>query len=183
MVEKARARGIDVHLDQYPYTAGSTMLKVILPPWVHEAGGHGIEPLKNSDVRRRIKKDMEQGIEGWENFAEMAGWGGVILAFCKKEKDLEGKSILQIARERGQEPAEAAFDILIKEEGDAIALIHAMSEDDVKTVMKHPLVMFGPMASPRLDGLTPGSPAPFPGFWGSMSGKRVSCPWKRRSGR
>lgn len=155
LVEKARARGVNVHMDQYPYTAGSTILKVILPPWIQEVGDRGMEQLKNPDVRRRIKRDMEQGIEGWENFSEMAGWEGIVLAFCKKEKELEGKSILQIAEEKGQEPAEAAFDILVEEEGDVIVVIHAMSENDVRTVMKHPLVMFGS------DGIaSPGRPHP-----------------------
>lgn len=155
LVEKARARGVNVHMDQYPYTAGSTVLKVILPPWIQEGGDRGMEQLRNPDIRRRIKKEMEQGIKGWENFSEMAGWEGIVIAFCKKEKELEGKSILQIAEERGQEPAEAAFDILVEEEGDVIVVIHAMSEDDVRTVMKHPLVMFGS------DGIaSPGKPHP-----------------------
>jgi N-acyl-D-amino-acid deacylase len=155
LVEKARARGLDVHLDQYPYTAGSTMLGVILPPWMKEKEPQVAEQLRDPEVRRRIKDDIETGIDGWENFVDIAGWEGIVLAFCKNEKELEGKSILEIAEERNQEPAETAFDVLMEEEGDVIAVIHAMSEEDVRTVMKHPLVIFG------TDGIpSPGKPHP-----------------------
>ena len=156
MVERARAQGIDVHLDQYPYNAGSTTLGSILPPWVHEGGlDQALERLKDPQVRSRIKKEMEQGIKGWENFVEFAGWESIVIAFCEKEKELEGKSILQIANARGREPAETAFDILLEEAGKVVMIVYAMSEDDVRTVMKHPLVMIG------TDGIpTSGKPHP-----------------------
>jgi len=156
MVERARAQGSDVHLDQYPYNAGSTTLGSILPPWVHEGGlDPALERLKDPQVRTRIKKEMEQGIKGWENFVEFAGWEGIVIAFCEKEKELEGKSILQIANERDQEPAETAFDILLEETGKVIMVVYAMSEVDVRTVMRHPLVMIG------TDGIpTSGKPHP-----------------------
>lgn len=155
MVEEARERGIDVHLDQYPYTAGSTMLAAILPPWMQEGKVGAVEQLEDPEVRHRVKEDLKRGIDGWENFLEITGWEGIVLASCKKEKELEGKSILQIAEERQQEPAETAFDILREEEGDVIAVIHGMCEEDVRMVMKHPLVMFA------TDGIpSPGKPHP-----------------------
>jgi N-acyl-D-amino-acid deacylase len=156
LVETARSQGINIHLDEYPYTAGSTMLASILPPWMHDGGlNQALERLKNPQIRLRIKGEMEKGIKGWENFVEFAGWEGIVIAFCEKEKELEGKSILQIANERDREPAETAFDILLEEAGKVVMVAYAMSEDDVKTVMKHPLVMIG------TDGIpTSGKPHP-----------------------
>jgi len=161
LVEKARSQGINIHLDEYPYTAGSTMLASILPPWMHDEGlDRALERLKNPKIRLRIKGEMEKGIKGWENFVEFAGWEGIVIAFCEKEKELEGKSILQIANERGREPAETAFDILLEEAGKVVMVVYAMSEDDVRTVMKHPLVMIG------TDGI-PSSGKPHPRAYGT----------------
>lgn len=155
-VEKARSQGVNIHLDVYPYTAGSTMLASILPPWMHEGGmDQALNRLKDPQIRLRIKRELEQGIKGWENFIEFGGWEGIVIAFCEREKELEGKSILQIADERNQEPAETAFDILLEEAGKVVMIIYAMSEEDVRTVMKHPLVMIG------TDGIpTSGKPHP-----------------------
>jgi N-acyl-D-amino-acid deacylase len=132
------------------------MLAYILPPWMHDGGmDQALERLKDPQIRIRIKREMEQGIKGWENFIEFAGWEGIVIAFCEKEKELEGKSILQIANERGREPAETAFDILLEEAGKVVMVIYAMSEEDVRTVMKHPSVMIG------TDGIpTSGKPHP-----------------------
>jgi N-acyl-D-amino-acid deacylase len=160
-VEKARSQGINIHFDVYPYTAGSTMLASILPPWMHDGGiDQALERLKDPQIRLRIKREMKQGIKGWENFVEFTGWEGIVIAFCEKEKELEGKSILQIANERNQEPAETAFDILLEEAGKVIMVIYAMSEEDVRTVMKHPLVMIG------TDGI-PTSGRPHPRAYGT----------------
>lgn len=156
LVERARDQGVDIHLDQYPYTAGSTMLASILPPWMHDGGiEQAIERLKDPQVRARIQKEFDQGIKGWENFSDFAGWEGIVLAFCKRQKELEGKSIREIADERRQDPAETVFDLLVEEKGEVIMVVHAMSEEDVRTVMKHPLVMVG------TDGIpTSGRPHP-----------------------
>jgi len=160
-VEKARGQGINIHLDVYPYTAGSTMLASILPPWMHDGGmDQALNRLKDPQIRSRIKGEMEQGIKGWENMIQFAGWEGIVIAFCKKEKELEGKSILQIANERNREPAETAFDILLEEAGKVVMVIYAMSEEDVRTVMKHPLVMIG------TDGI-PSSGKPHPRAYGT----------------
>ncbi|MBM4325006.1 MAG: amidohydrolase family protein [Deltaproteobacteria bacterium] len=132
------------------------MLASILPPWMHDGGlDRALARLKDPQIRSRIKREMEQGIKGWENFIEFAGWEGIVIAFCEKEKELEGKSILQIANEMNQEPAETAFDILLEEAGKVVMVIYAMSEEDVRTVMKHPSVMIG------TDGIpTSGKPHP-----------------------
>jgi len=156
LVERARDQGVDIHLDHYPYTAGSTMLASILPPWMHDGGiEQAIERRKDPQVRARIQKEFDQGIKGWENFVDFAGWEGIVLAFCKRQKELEGKSIREIANERRQDPAETVFDLLVEEKGEVIMVVHAMSEEDVRTGMKHPLVMVG------TDGIpTSGRPHP-----------------------
>ena len=74
LLEEAEKEGIDVSFDQYPYVAGSTMLGVILPPWVHDGGTNKvIERLNDPELRKKMVYDIEHGIPGWDNFVDFAG--------------------------------------------------------------------------------------------------------------
>ncbi|MED4750376.1 D-aminoacylase [Brevibacillus choshinensis] len=144
MIRQARADGIDVDMDLYPYTAGSTLLSAVLPPWCHEGGVQEmLLRLRDPENRRKIQHDMEHGIPGWENFAKSTGWDQVFVASAKHHKELEGKSIEEIARVRGQDPVSALCDTLIEEEGIATMVVFMMSEDDVRFIMKQPETMIG----------------------------------------
>ncbi|WP_035288149.1 N-acyl-D-amino-acid deacylase family protein [Brevibacillus massiliensis] len=144
MIKQARANGIDVDMDLYPYTAGSTLLSALLPPWCHEGGVQEmLQRLRDPEIRQKIANDMECGIPGWENIAKNAGWDQVFIASAKYRKELEGKSMKDIARERGQDPVTALCDILIDEEGIATMVIFMMSEDDVRFIMKQSETMIG----------------------------------------
>jgi N-acyl-D-aspartate/D-glutamate deacylase len=131
-------------MDLYPYTAGSTLLSALLPPWCHEGGVQEmLQRLRDPEIRQKIANDMECGIPGWENIAKNAGWDQVFIASAKYRKELEGKSMKDIARERGQDPVTALCDILIDEEGIATMIIFMMSEDDVRFIMKQSETMIG----------------------------------------
>lgn len=93
LLEKAKAEGIHVSFDQYPYVAGSTMLGVILPPWVHDGGTDRVlERLANSELRKKMVYDIENGIPGWDNFVEFAGLDQIFVTSVKidKNKDAVG---------------------------------------------------------------------------------------------
>ncbi len=125
LLEKAEKEGIRVSFDQYPYAAGSTMLGVVLPPWAHSGGTDKlIERLSDENERAKMKKDIANGIEGWDNFIEFAGIDQIFVTSVKteKNKDVIGKSLLEIGKMRGKDPLDAAFDLL-KEEENAVGMV------------------------------------------------------------
>lgn len=169
-LERARERGIDVCFDQYPYTAGSTLLSAILPPWA-VAGGTApmLERLRSRAERDRIKREIEQGLPpeagGWDNIARCAGWDGIYVTSVRSEENrwAEGRNLVEIAaaRGRGEEPADAALNLLL-EEGGAVGMIDFIaSEACIRQVLKHPLQMV------CTDGLLLGS-RPHPRSYGAF---------------
>lgn len=119
LLDKAQAEGIRVSFDQYPYVAGSTMLGVILPPWVHDGGTDKLlKRLENPEMRRRMICDIEQGIPGWDNFIDFAGLDQIFVTSVKTaaNEDLIGKNLIEIGQIRGKDPYEATFDLLYQEE-------------------------------------------------------------------
>ncbi|QTL97516.1 amidohydrolase family protein [Iocasia frigidifontis] len=146
-----------VSFDQYPYIAGSTMLSVILPPWVHDGGTEmAIERLKDESVRKRIISDIENGLPGWDNFIEFAGFDGIYITDTRTEKNSKyiGKNLLEIAELRKQKPFEAVFDFLIEEEIAVGMYDYYGREEDVVRLMCRP------EQNVCTDGLLGGKPHP-----------------------
>lgn len=146
MIFAAIARGERVSATQYPYTAGGTGLLAVLPGWAQEGGRpQTIERLKDPGIRARIRREIETTIEGWENLVAGAGFDGIQIASLPPQADqaLLGKRLSQIAAERGQDPWETLFQLLIDTEGRVGALYHMMSEEDVRTAMKYGFVTIG----------------------------------------
>lgn len=144
MVAAARAERIDVTVDQYPYTAGATGLDAVLPDWVHEGGIEKLqERLKDSKIREKIKKDIEAGIPGWENFIKEAGYDRIQITDFTEDRSLQGKNLAEIAHTRGNaDPADTVFDLLLETPSVGIVL-HMMSETDVRRVMTRPFMGVG----------------------------------------
>lgn len=145
LIDEARAEGLNVNCDQYPYTASSTFLSSTIPNWVHEGGIFKmIKRLKDDEIRKRLIREINEGISGWENPIKDSGWENIVLSmlFSKKYKDLEGMSIAKIAELQGKEPFDALFDLLIKEPN-AMVVLFEMCEADVINIIKHPATMIG----------------------------------------
>lgn len=155
MIDDARRGGVEVTIAQYPYTAGSTMLHAVVPPWYHAKGPDKLIQCLRED-RESIKKDIRERTD-WENFAKNNGWENIIASSVESEanKRYEGKSIAEIASMRGlDEPADAALDLLAEEELAVGMIIFCMDEGDVVRIMQHPTVSF------ITDGLLGGKPHP-----------------------
>jgi len=131
-IDAAQRRGLGVHADQYPYTAGSTILSAVVGDGRF---GGGLGTLTADDV---------------------------VIASAKGHAEWEGKSIAVLAREMNLEPLAAAHRILEAAPG-TTAVLHAMNEDDVRTVMKHPSTMIGSDGIPALDG------RPHPRLYGTFA--------------
>ncbi|MGL5477567.1 MAG: N-acyl-D-amino-acid deacylase family protein, partial [Clostridium sp.] len=119
LLKDAEDKGIKITFDQYPYISGSTMLGVILPPWVHDGGTDKlVERLKSKEMREKMIYDMKNGIEGWENFLEFIPLDSIYITSVKtlKNKDVIGKNLIEIGRMREKDPYNATFDLLLEEE-------------------------------------------------------------------
>lgn len=144
LIEEAREEGVDVTADFYPYTAGSTSLTACIPPWAHVGGiEEMIKRLKDPEQRLKIKLEIEEKTEGWENLANLAGWDRIIVASCEKNRHYEGLSISEIAKMNNKDPYDQAFDLIIEEEGRVQIVLHMMREEDMIQALKCPYTMIG----------------------------------------
>jgi N-acyl-D-amino-acid deacylase len=139
LMEKAKQEGIRISFDQYPYVAGSTMLGVVLPPWVHSGGTQKVlERLADKELRKQMIIDIEKGIEGWDNFIAFAGFEQIFITSTKTEKNVPmiGLSLLELAKRTGKDKYEALFDLLLEEEN-AVGMVDFYGkEEHIKTFMK-----------------------------------------------
>ncbi len=154
LIEAARARGVDVAADQYPYTAGGTGLEATIPSWAFEGGRDSLRArLTNPEIRARLKNELKTGSPGWWNITEAAGsWDGVVLTAARSQQyeQYQGKSIAAIAKELGKDPADVAWDMVLAGQGRVMAIYHMMSEEDVKTALRFPWVSIGSDAGASL---------------------------------
>ena len=154
------ARDIAVTHDQYPYGAGSTVLVALLPAWAQEGGASGtLARLVSSAERARIARDLERGIPGWENWLAMVGPANVVITnAAAPNEDAAGKTLAELAADRGGDPIEVVFDLLVESELDVTMLQHYASEDAVRRIAAHRLhlvgsdAIFGAKPHPRLYG-------------------------------
>ena len=156
LVEAARARGIRVTADQYPYVASSTSLTATIPPWAQDGGTPKlIERLKSKQERARIRKEMENTNPSWESRYQSAGtWQNVQLAAIGRtrggtndpvspNRKYEGMRVEEAAKQAGKDPFDFVFDLLIEERGSVGCVYFIIDEADLALAMKQPWVAIG----------------------------------------
>ncbi|MEM3522795.1 MAG: amidohydrolase family protein, partial [Candidatus Bathyarchaeia archaeon] len=147
LIEKARAEGLDITFDQYPYEAALNTLTSIFPPWVLDGGMEkAIQRLRIHETRKKIKDYILKGSPEWvENYIKSVGWDRITITRCKtdKNKRFEGKNILEISKKMNKDPFEFVFDLFIEEEGSVTIITFIMDEKDIINIMKHPAGMVG----------------------------------------
>jgi N-acyl-D-amino-acid deacylase len=146
-VEAARRDGLAITADMYCYTAGSTGLNASIPPWVHDGGQEKLrERVRDPATRKRIIDEIKHRTVGWENFYLGAGSPDRILLneFAKEQlKSLQGKTLAQVAKERGRDPVETLLDLVVEDESRIGTVYFLMSEENVRKLIKLPWVSFG----------------------------------------
>ena len=158
-IESARAGGVEVTANQYPYTAMQHPWRRLFPRWVQDAPqGEIIPRFSDPDFRQRVRADPEFG----QYVKEHGGWEGIVASRLDTPdlKPFEGQSVAEIARRRGQaDPAEACFDLVAAERTFVAGVHHTMSEEDVKAVMRCPWVAIASDGS-AVNLAAPGKPHP-----------------------
>jgi len=165
LIDEARADGVEIVCDQYPYLAGNTTLSAILPPWA-QAGGVAkmIDNLNNPELRQKIADEILSDRGGWESLFARCGAEGIYIMYAPARPEAEGKNLIEIAVLLRKEPVDAALDLIVEQGGAAAALFFSMCEEDVQRIMRHPAVIIGsdsiPVAPqvkphPRVNGTFP----------------------------
>lgn len=150
MIRDARARGVAVHQDVYPYKAGSTYLKAVLPPEFHEGGNEAtFDRLRDPERLRALRSMLESDTAHFQNFVAEAGYDGILIAFTPSHR-FEGLTVAEIAVELGCAPFDALIQILVSEQLAPMMTIFLMDEDDIARVMRDEHTVIGS------DGAAPG---------------------------
>jgi dihydroorotase/N-acyl-D-amino-acid deacylase len=166
MVDEARARGVDVTIDQYPYTASATSIgAALLPSWAQEGGREAtLKRLKDPATRAKIKAESVAIIRDERGGGDPKN---VSVSNCQFDPSLAGKNLAQITQGRGltvslENAAETA--LWIVEQGGCGGIFHAIGEDDLQRILVHPATM---VAS---DGEIPifGRASPHPRSYGTF---------------
>lgn len=157
-IDEARALGLEVTFDQYPYIAGSTMLSAILPPWAHAGGTETmLERLAEPELRYQMIEEMKTALKGWDSMSKWAGWDGIIVTSVEsaEKQYCVGKTMIEIAElDMNPNYAEVALDLILHEKNSVGMIDFVMNEESVKAILTHPAGTIGS------DGLLGGEPHP-----------------------
>lgn len=174
-LDARRLAGTRLTHDVYPYTAWSTMLSAVLPPWMHDGGsGALLERLRSPEQRARADADMAEKLADWDSMVDASGWERIVIASTASHR-YEGSSVAHLSGLLGKPPVDVVADLLIDEDLAVTMICHGMSEDDVRAALASPHTTIGS------DGLPVGTGGkPHPRGYGTFV--RVLDEYVRRRG-
>lgn len=179
-IDAARARGVDVTADQYPYAASGTNLDATLPNWAHAGGSDSLlARLRDPAVRQRLRVELSDSTGAGARIGMSAGGpSGVMLSnfVADSLEKYEGRRLDEVARIRGGDVIETLFDLLLADDARSSAIYFSMSEEDVEYVMRQSWVMIGGDASARAADSTVRE-RPHPRAYGTFP--RILCRYVR----
>lgn len=139
-IEAAHKQGINIHADRYPYIAGSTGLSFYFPLWAKQGTAKDfVARLKDPKLDAKLRshlKEKEKKLGSWDKVQ-------ICSVITKKNKKVEGKTVLEAAREAGKQPYEFMRDLLIDEDNRVSMITFIAKEDNLKRILAHPLVVIG----------------------------------------
>ncbi|HST61591.1 MAG TPA: D-aminoacylase [Longimicrobium sp.] len=181
-IEAARARGVDVTADQYPYPASGTGLDAVIPNWAHAGGTDSLlARLADPATRARLRAELTAGGAETNIGTSAGGPSGVMIAGVSVDslRRYQGMRLTEVAAARRQEVVDAVFDILLADRAGTSAIYFSMSEEDIETAMRQPWMMVGIDAGARAaDSTVTGKP--HPRAYGSFP--RILCRYVRERG-
>jgi dihydroorotase/N-acyl-D-amino-acid deacylase len=141
-ISAARASGIDISANTYAYPAWFNGMSAFIPPWAHDGGDKAlIARLKDPEMRKRIRHDMETPTTTWDNeWQEVPGPEAILISVVSNPKllPLQGKTLKDVAAARGVDPMDALMDILIEDEAFTENAVFGMWEPDVLLALQQP---------------------------------------------
>ncbi len=161
-IDKVAAEGLEIHADRYPYVAYHTNLSSLFPLWARDGGTEKfLERLKDNSLTKEIREYVEKKVDNLDG-----EWNGILISSIGKQelKNLQGKTIKQIAEERGSGYYETAVNILIDTNNSAMMMGFGMEEKSTEEILAHPRVMISSDA---------GAHAPYPPMTRSIAHPRA----------
>jgi N-acyl-D-amino-acid deacylase len=163
----ARARGIAIDCDQYPYTAASNPLRNLLPSWLQEGGVPAmLDRLKDPEARVRLRAEV--AAEGLNNFGRVPSWDAVRISISPDLPQYAGQTLGEIAARDGKDQFDAALDYIIADRGQTRVLVDSIAEDDIRALIASPDVMVGSDGNSVAPYGTTGQGKPHPRFYGTF---------------
>lgn len=146
-IDSARAAGLEITADIYPYTAGATGLDAAMPPWVQEGGyAAWAKRLQDPAVRRKVAEEMRTPTDQWESLLLASGSPDrVVLSGFKADslKPYTGKTLAAVAALRGTSVEETAMDLVIKDGSRVGTIYFIIDEDNIAAQLRKPWVSVG----------------------------------------
>lgn len=145
IVDRARERGADVQLDQYPYTAFMTALSVqVLPAWGNEGSVADIaERIVNPDSRAKMLAEIRALHPEWDTLDADSQWHRIQIGICRRRPELEGHTIASLIQNSAMKPIEAVLDLIATTKDYIAAVNFAIGEEDIAMVLRHPYTSIG----------------------------------------
>jgi N-acyl-D-aspartate/D-glutamate deacylase len=167
MIEAAKARGLDVDCDSYPYAAGSNPLKNILPAWVQAGGVEAmLDRLGQRETRERIRSDIAR--DGLNNWGRIPSWDCVQISISPNLPQHQGRTIGALAQEQGRDPIDTLCQYLLDDKGATRVLVRSISEDDIADIVRSPTALVGSDGNCVATTGTVSQGMPHPRFYGTF---------------
>jgi N-acyl-D-amino-acid deacylase len=166
-IEEARAEGLDVSANQYPWAASSNNLDASLPLWVREGGREKlVARLQDPAVRARVRADFPKDNPDWSD--EPGSRILITRVLNPALKGYEGKTVAEIARSERKDPLDTLIDIVIADRANTGRVTFSMSEEDVRAALAHPLVSMGTDSGAKAEDGVFSEEKSHPRAWGSV---------------
>lgn len=167
MIEAARAEGLAIDCDAYPYAAGSNPLKNLLPQWVQSGGLEAmLARLALSETRARIRAEIER--DGLNNWGRIPSWDCVQISISPHLPQHAGETVAAIATARGSDPIDCLCDYLIEDKGATRVLITSIAEEDIREIVRSPSALVGSDGNCVADYGIVAQGMPHPRFYGTF---------------
>ena len=143
-IEEARATGLRVGCDAYPYIASSTAMTQLLPPWTMVGGAAAaIERLTSAEIRERIRREVAADPTAYLNHS--GGWGNVMVAAVGDDRfrHYEGRMLPEVAASEGKDEFEFLFDLMVEDRARMTMILFVMDQRDVDQVLDHDATVIG----------------------------------------
>ncbi|MGH7029170.1 MAG: N-acyl-D-amino-acid deacylase family protein [Stellaceae bacterium] len=167
MIEAARAEGLAIDCDAYPYAAGSNPLKNLLPQWVQSGGVEAmLARLALLETRARISAEIER--DGLNNWGRIPSWDCVQISISPNLPQHAGETVEAIAAARGCQPIDLVCDYLVEDQGATRVLITSIAEEDICEIVRSPTALVGSDGNCVADYGVVSQGMPHPRFYGTF---------------